>query len=78
MTDTQITSGDSADGALNWYKSSSCPSQATCVEAAALPGGAFALRDGKRPQDPHLLFAAASWRDFLAGVRAGEFDPAER
>lgn len=58
-----------------WRKSSSCPNNATCVEVAELPEGGFAVRDGKNPDRPHLAFSAAEWTEFLAGVRAGEFDP---
>jgi hypothetical protein len=44
-----------------------------CVEVAALPVG-IAVRDTKdRAQLPHL-HSAPAWREFLAGVRAGEFD----
>jgi Domain of unknown function (DUF397) len=70
--------GHSARPELAWFKSSSCPNNATCVEAAALPDGGFALRDGKNPDEPHLVFNATGWAQFLAGVRAGEFDPARR
>jgi hypothetical protein len=43
---------------------------------AGLPDGGFAVRDGKNPHQPHLTFSAAEWTVFLAGARAGEFDPA--
>jgi hypothetical protein len=44
-----------------------------CVEVAALPGGEVAVRDTKdRSRTPHL-HSAAAWREFLAGVRSGEF-----
>jgi hypothetical protein len=78
VTETQITHGQSPGTDLAWYKSSSCPNNATCVETAVLPGGGFALRDGKNPDEPHLVFNASAWAEFLTGVRAGEFDPARR
>ena len=46
-----------------------------CVEVAPLPGGAIAVRDTKdRTRAPHH-HSAPAWREFLAGVRAGEFEP---
>jgi hypothetical protein len=45
-----------------------------CVEVALLPGGEVAVRDTKdRTLPPHRLSAPA-WREFLAAVRAGEFN----
>jgi Domain of unknown function (DUF397) len=47
---------------------------AGCVEVAVLPGGAVAVRDTKdRSRAPHR-HSAPAWREFLAGVRAGEFE----
>ncbi|MDQ3577107.1 MAG: DUF397 domain-containing protein [Actinomycetota bacterium] len=46
-----------------------------CVEVAFLDGGAVALRDTKDRSLPAHLFTAAEWAAFVAGVRAGEFDP---
>ena len=44
-----------------------------CVEVAALPEG-VAVRDTKdRVRAPHV-HSAPAWREFLAGVRAGEFE----
>lgn len=31
------------------------------------------VRDSKHPDDDPLRFSAAEWRDFMAGVAAGEF-----
>jgi hypothetical protein len=63
--------------AQSWRKSSFSQSNGEddCVEVAFLPGGAVAVRDTKaRSRAPHVHRAAA-WGAFLAGVRAGEFDP---
>jgi hypothetical protein len=57
---------------LIWHKA--CPSNATCVEIAALPEGGAAIRDGKNPQGPVLLFGDEEWTAFLAAVKAGRFD----
>jgi hypothetical protein len=45
-----------------------------CVEVAVLSGGEVAVRDTKdRSRTPHR-HSAPAWREFLAGVRAGEFE----
>ena len=46
-----------------------------CVEVAFLPEGAVAVRDTKDRSLPPHRYTAAEWTAFLAGVRAGEFDP---
>jgi hypothetical protein len=44
-----------------------------CVEVS--PGDdAMAMRNSTVP-DQHLVIPAGDWRVFIAGVRAGEFDP---
>ena len=64
------------DDELRWFTSSfSGGNGDSCVEVAFLPG-AVAVRDTKdRTLAPHR-YPAASWEEFLAGVRAGEFGPA--
>jgi Domain of unknown function (DUF397) len=44
-----------------------------CVEVAALAGG-IAVRDTKDRALPPHVHSVPAWREFLAGVRAGEFD----
>ena len=52
----------------------------TCVEVAVVPGSkegsdqVIALRDGKNPDGPALIFTPDEWRAFTAGVQDGEFD----
>lgn len=60
---------------LVWHVSSFCTGGAACVEIAALPGGGAAIRNSCDPSGAELRFSAAAWTDFLAGARAGEFDP---
>jgi hypothetical protein len=61
------------DDELRWFTSSfSGGSGEGCVEVAFLSSG-VAVRDTKdRTLAPHR-YPAASWAEFLAAVRAGEF-----
>lgn len=60
-----------------WRKSSySGQAQGNCVEVAALPGGACAVRDSKDPGAGHLVFDAPAWRDFLTRLQHEQADPA--
>ncbi|MEU8828368.1 DUF397 domain-containing protein [Streptomyces sp. NPDC048636] len=36
--------------------------------------GFIAMRHGRRPEDPALIFTPAEWRAFVLGARDGEFD----
>jgi Domain of unknown function (DUF397) len=56
-----------------WRKSSRSAANG-CVEVASL-ADLVAIRDSKDRGGATLLFSPAAWRDFLGGVRAGEFDP---
>ncbi|TQM44242.1 DUF397 domain-containing protein [Pseudonocardia cypriaca] len=62
---------------MAWRKSSFSGGNsggAGCVEVALLPGGEVAVRDTKdRTLAPHR-HSAPAWREFLAAVRAGEFE----
>ncbi|MDH6111217.1 hypothetical protein P3T36_003241 [Kitasatospora sp. MAP12-15] len=44
-----------------------------CVEVADGFTGVLPVRDSKDPQGPALVFPAAAWHYFVAGIRAGEF-----
>jgi hypothetical protein len=74
-----VTSQDQAGAradtlSLEWRKSSLCPNNASCVEVAALPDGRHAVRDGKNPAAPSLVFGATEWAAFLTEAKAGRFD----
>jgi hypothetical protein len=52
----------------------------SCIEIAVVPGSkegsdyVVAMRDGKNPDGPVLIFTPDEWRAFTAGVQDGEFD----
>jgi len=54
-----------------WRRSTKCES-GTCVEVAGLDN-TVGMRNSTMPEIA-IEFALESWRDFVAGVRAGEFD----
>ena len=61
---------------LAWRKSSfsgSGGASSGCVEVALLPDGGMAVRDTKDRSRAAHRHSAPAWREFLAGVRAGEF-----
>ena len=45
-----------------------------CVEVAKNLTSVVAVRDSKDRSGPVLTFVPEAWNDFLAGVKAGEFD----
>jgi hypothetical protein len=55
-----------------WRKSSRS-SSGNCVEVASL-AGVIVVRDSKDTAGPVLTFGPEGWRQFLAGIRDGEFD----
>ncbi|GAA2379631.1 DUF397 domain-containing protein [Catellatospora methionotrophica] len=59
----------------SWFKSSrSDAGNGSCVEIAFM-ADAVGVRDSKdQPGGPVLPFSPASWRSFIAGVKAGEFN----
>lgn len=56
-----------------WHKSSFCDTSA-CVEVARAENGDVMVRDSASPEQPPLWFSPVEWRDFVAGVKSGEFD----
>jgi Domain of unknown function (DUF397) len=60
--------------AMSWKKSTYSFGNGDCVEAAHMPGGDVAIRDSKDKTGPVLQFTPSEWRDFLGGIKGGEFD----
>lgn len=49
-------------------------SQGTGDVQIAFVEGYIAMRDGRHPDGPSLIFTPAEWRAFVLGARDGEFD----
>ncbi|MDH6579822.1 DUF397 domain-containing protein [Kitasatospora sp. MAP5-34] len=56
-----------------WRKSTYSNGQGECIEAADGLTAIVPVRDSKDPDGPALVFPAAAWSAFVAGVRAGDF-----
>jgi hypothetical protein len=61
-------------GAMWRTSSYSSANGGNCVEVASNLPGMVAIRDSKTPAGPVLVFTAAEWRAFAAGVKIGQFD----
>ncbi|MDJ0344320.1 DUF397 domain-containing protein [Streptomyces sp. H10-C2] len=60
--------------AATWRKSSYSGSNGgNCIEVAPGFPGVVPVRDSKDPHGPALVFDAAAFASFVAGVRAGDF-----
>jgi Domain of unknown function (DUF397) len=56
-----------------WRTSSYSNNGGACVEVADNLPGIVAVRDSKNRNGPILVLTPAGWREFTAGIRAGEF-----
>lgn len=60
------------------WRTSSRSQMSNCVEVALLPqagdADAVAVRDSKDRGGPVLTFSQDSWREFVGGIRQGQFD----
>ncbi|MEV7178883.1 DUF397 domain-containing protein [Kitasatospora sp. NPDC093679] len=57
-------------GGAEWLSSS----QGAGDVQIAFVDGFIAMRDGRNPDGPALVFTPAEWRAFVLGARDGEFD----
>jgi hypothetical protein len=57
---------------LPWVTSSACAGNG-CVQVAAI-NGSIAIRDSKKVAGPVLMYSAQEWREFVEGVKLGDFD----
>ena len=57
-----------------WHKSSRSANAGDCVEVADNLPDVVAVRDTKDRTLPPHHHSAPAWRDFLAGIRGGEFE----
>lgn len=57
-----------------WYKATASQNNGGCVEVARNLPGIVAIRDSKFPDAGAHVVSKAAFADFLASVRAGQFD----
>ena len=57
-----------------WFKSSLSFANGNCVEVQFTADGGAEMRNSRDREGPVLSFTAREWKDFIAGVRLGEFD----
>lgn len=62
------------DAGEGLFRTSSFCASGGCVEVAHLADGSIAVRDSKDRGRPAHIFTSTEWRDFVAGVKHGEFD----
>lgn len=68
-----MSHADRSDGP--GFKRSSFCGGGDCVEVEVRAGVGVAVRHSRHPDVESIAFTTAEWRDFVKGVKAGEFDP---
>jgi hypothetical protein len=57
-----------------WRRSTRCVlADTACVEVTVC-GNVIGMRHSKDPAGPVLAFSTGQWRDFIAGLKEGDFD----
>ena len=67
-----MSAHSSAPGDLDWRVSRTCESGA-CVMVAR-NGDSVVFSNTRDPKGPVYTYTATEWREFLAGVKQGDFD----
>lgn len=62
-----------ADLPTGWRTAHNC-SDSACVEVSDPAGNTVGIRDSKRDDSPVLEFTRDAFADFIAGIKAGDFD----
>jgi hypothetical protein len=60
---------------VRWRTSTFSGNNGTCVQIAALPDGAIAVRNSNRPDEGLVLCTRAQMNAWINRAKAGEFDP---
>jgi hypothetical protein len=62
---------------LQWRKARRSVGNGACVEVTPASGHVL-VRDSQNQDGPVVPYAGIIWRAFLAGAKAGQFDPDRR
>lgn len=61
---------------MDFRSPSTCSSSGNCVEVAEMwDGESFVIRNSSFPDHPWVCATKQEWTDFIAAVKAGEYDP---
>jgi len=67
-----MTSSDAGALVTNWRKARASVANGACVEVASADARVL-LRDSVDPSGPAVFYAPGAWRDFVNGMKAGDF-----